>query len=373
MNDTNCDAFAASFAPDWVSPPGDTILDILEERDWSQQQLADRLGFSLKHVNQLIRGKVSLTEDAAIRLHNVLGASVGFWLTREAQYRERMAMLEADARNTTMIPWLERFPLRELMGLDVLPKRRLDAKAKPALVGDLLSFFGVASPQQWESQYGKMELCFRRSREEQADVAAISAWLRLGERIAESLDGPRYSETKFRIALDQAVALTAMSPVQFEPRLRSLMHDAGVAFVLVPALPRTHVSGVARWLNSHRPLIQLSLYGKSNDKFWFSFFHEAAHILLHGKHKATVFLDDPSKEAASSPEELEANAWARDRLIPPSEAAKLVHLPRTRAAVTSFAATLGIHPGIVVGRMQHDRLLAVDWLNDMKVSLKSSN
>jgi len=370
MDDTNCDASTASFSPDWVSPPGDTILDILEERDWSQQKLADRLGFSPKHVNQLIRGKVSLTEEAAIRLQNVLGASVGFWLTREAQYRERMAMLEAAARNATMVPWLERFPLKQLMELDVLPKRRLDAKAKPELVGHLLAFFGVASPDQWESQYGKMELCFRRSREDQADVAAISAWLRLGERIAESLDGPRYNEVNFRNALDQAVLLTTLPPAEFEPRLRSLMHDAGVAFVLVPALPRSHVSGVARWLNPHRPLIQLSLYGKSNDKFWFSFFHEAAHILLHGNHKATVFLDDPSKEAASSPEESEANAWARDRLIPPNEAAKLVHLPCTREAVASFAFSLGIHPGIVVGRMQHDGLLAVDWLNNMKVSLK---
>ena len=74
----------AAFRPDWVSPPGDTILDLLEERDWTQQQLADRLGYSLKHVNQLIKAKVPLTEDAAIRLQNVLGASVGFWLSREA-------------------------------------------------------------------------------------------------------------------------------------------------------------------------------------------------------------------------------------------------------------------------------------------------
>ena len=96
----------APFAPDWVSPPGDTILDLLDEREWTQQQLADRLGYSLKHVNQLIKGKVPLTEDAAVRLQNVLGASVGFWLTREAQYRERVALSEAADRQATMVPWL---------------------------------------------------------------------------------------------------------------------------------------------------------------------------------------------------------------------------------------------------------------------------
>jgi HTH-type transcriptional regulator/antitoxin HigA len=358
----------APFAPDWVSPPGDTILDLLEERNWTQQQLADRLGYSLKHVNQLIKAKVPLTEDAAIRLQNVLGASVGFWLTREAQYRERVALLDAAERQVPMVPWLERFPIREMMDIGVLTKRRLDTKTKPELVGELLGFFGVATPDQWESQYGCMELAFRRSREDQADVAAISAWLRMGERSAEKLDGPSYDEARFKAALMEVRGLSCKSPQEFQPVMRRLLHEAGVAFVLVPALPRTHVSGVARWLNARRPLIQLSLYGKQNDRFWFSFFHEAAHILLHGQHKKSVFLDDPSKTGSSSNEEQEANAWARDFLITPNQARSLVDIPKTKAAAISFAQSIGVHPGIVVGRMQHDQLLDVRWLNDLKVT-----
>lgn len=82
---------SASFAPDWASPPGDTIVDLIEERGWTQAELAERLGYSAKHVNRLVQGKVALTEDAALRLEPVLGASAGFWLTREARYRERAA------------------------------------------------------------------------------------------------------------------------------------------------------------------------------------------------------------------------------------------------------------------------------------------
>jgi HTH-type transcriptional regulator/antitoxin HigA len=358
----------APFAPDWVSPPGDTILDLLEERGWTQQHLADRLGYSLKHVNQLIKAKVPLTEDAAIRLQNVLGASVGFWLTREAHYRERVALHDATERQAAMVPWLERFPIKDLMDSGILVKRRLDAKSKPAMVGELLSFFGVATPDQWQSQYGCMELAFRRSREDQADVAAISAWLRLGERSAEKHEGPLYDEARFKGALTEIRGLSCQPPQNFQARMQELLHQAGVAFVLVPALPRTHVSGVARWLHARRPLIQLSLYGKQNDRFWFSFFHEAAHILLHGQHKKSVFLDDPSKAGSSSREEQEANAWARDFLIPPGEARKLETLARTKAAVIQFARSIGVHPGIVVGRMQHDRLLDVRWLNELKTS-----
>lgn len=363
----------APFAPDWVSPPGDTILDLLEEREWTQQQVADRLGYSLKHVNQLIKAKVPLTEDAAIRLQNVLGAPVGFWLTREAQYRERVAVLDATERQVAMVPWLDRFPVKDMMDAGVLIKRRVDAKSKPGLVGELLSFFGVASPDQWESQYGRMELAFRRSREDQADVAAISAWLRMGERIAEKLDGPPYDEAKFKIALAEIRGLTSMVPQDFQPHMSKLLLEAGVAFVLVPALPRAHVSGVARWLNLHRPVIQLSLYGKQNDRFWFSFFHETAHILLHSRQKKSVFLDDPSKAESSSVEEREANAWSRDFLINPKHAKTLPNLSKKKAAVIEFARAIGVHPGIVVGRMQHDQLLDVKWLNDLKVSFSFKN
>ena len=76
-----------TFSPDWVSPPGDTIVDLMEERDWSQIDLARRLGFGAKHLNQLIKGNVPLTDDTALRLGRVLGINANFWLNREAIYR----------------------------------------------------------------------------------------------------------------------------------------------------------------------------------------------------------------------------------------------------------------------------------------------
>lgn len=357
---------AGAFRPDWASPPGDTVADLLDERHWTQQQLADRLGYSLKHVNQLIKGKVPLTEDAAIRLHSVLGASVGFWLTREAQYRERLAALEEAERHSAMLPWLDRLPLKDMMAAGALRKRRIDASSKPGLVAEALAFFGVASPEQWHSQYGCMPVAFRRTRETQADMGAISAWLRMGERIAERLDGPRYDEAVFRQVLVQIRGLTRQPPDDLGRQLQVALQAAGVAFVVVPALPRAHVSGVARWLQPHRPLIQLSLYGKLNDRYWFSLFHEAGHILLHGGQKKSVFLEDPRATDAGSPEEAQADAWARDFLVPPEHAALLPSLPHTRAAVQAYAERVGVHPGIVVGRLQHDGLLEPHWLNDLK-------
>jgi HTH-type transcriptional regulator / antitoxin HigA len=88
MNDTN------SFNPDWLSPPGDTIVDILEERDWTIAQLAGKMGFSNMKIQQLIDGKLEIDESIAGQLAEVLGSTEKFWLNRERLYRERLTKLE---------------------------------------------------------------------------------------------------------------------------------------------------------------------------------------------------------------------------------------------------------------------------------------
>jgi HTH-type transcriptional regulator/antitoxin HigA len=359
---------STAFAPDWVSPPGESVLDIAEERGWRQSELAQRLGYTEKHVSQLINGKVPLSVDAALRLERVLGGTADFWLTREANYQKHKARLATAERHAGWVSWLDQLPLKELMACGAIPRQRVDARHKPALVEACLRFFGVASPDDWRAHYGGMQMAFRRSRAEQSDVGAISAWLRLGEQQAERLDGPKYAKTRFEKALRAIRSLTCEPPEVFEPQMRALLQEAGVLLVLVPAIPRAHVSGVARWLGPTRPLIQLSLYGKSNDRFWFTFFHEAAHILLHAntkEEKRSVFLDDPNASHSNNPQEHEANQWAGDWMIPPQYVERLPEL-RSKAAVIEFANHIGIHPGIVVGRLQHEELIEPSWMNDLK-------
>ena len=84
---------ARAFAPDWVSSPGSTVADLIEERGWTQQELARRLGFTTKHVSLLLNCRAPMTENTAVTLALVLGSTVQFWMTREAQYREALARL----------------------------------------------------------------------------------------------------------------------------------------------------------------------------------------------------------------------------------------------------------------------------------------
>ncbi len=304
-----------TFTPDWVSPPGDTIADLLEERDWTQAQLAERLGYTTKHISLLINGKAPINEETALKLERVLGSTAAFWLRYEAQYRAALARKEEENRLKEWRSWLDRLPVKELMNLGVIPKCHLIAKNKPDLVKKLLQFFGVASPEDWQKYYAGMEIAFCRTRQEQNDVGAITAWLRLGEREAEKLDCPKYSKSKFEKAVRSIRTLTVLPPEEFEPQMQQLCREAGVVLVFVPSIKHSHVSGVARWLNPHKALIQLSLDSKTNNRFWFHFFHEAAHILLHDKEN--IFLDEwDVVESWESELEQQANQWAREFLLP---------------------------------------------------------
>ena len=344
------------FQPDWISSPGDTIFDLMEERDWNQVELARRLGFTTKHLNQLIKGKATLSEDAALRLERVLGSTARFWLNREAIYRERLARLEAQQFYAKWIDWLDMLPLSWLKKVGVIPDRRITDSRKPELVETLLQFFSVASPNEWTDRYENLQGSFRRARNVNSDIGAVTSWLRMGEIEAEKIVAPKFSKMKFEKALNEIRELTVLSPREFDPRLRALCIEAGVKLVFVPAVPKAHVSGVARWLNLHSPLIQLSLYGRTNDKFWFAFFHEAAHILLHADNKQNIFLDGSSNDSTNSLQEQEADQWAANKLVPQERTVDLFKI-RTSDDLERFARSINIHPGIVVGRLQYEGIL----------------
>lgn len=353
---------ALIYTPREVTPPGATLRDLMEERDWRQRELAHRLGRPVQAVNEIIAGKKEITEDTALELERVLDVPAQFWLAREAQYREYLARRRSAAASREHVPWLEQFPLKALQDAGVLPPGRLTAAFKQDLVEPLLRFFGVASPAGWQAHYDQMQPQFRRARpKRQTDVAAITAWLRMGELRAARLHLPDYSAPRLQAAIPAMRALSLQPPEQMSPALVRLCAEAGVALVFVPALPGTHVSGVARFLHG-RPLIQLSLLGKWNDVFWFSFFHEVAHVLKHPTR--AIFLDDAAAgETVDSPEEHEANRFAADILIPRAHQARLPALPLVAAEIEAFAAEIGVHPGIVVGQMQHRGLLP--WNNGL--------
>ncbi|MGB3217701.1 MAG: HigA family addiction module antitoxin [Anaerolineae bacterium] len=348
------------FEPDWLSPPGDTIADVLEERGWSRVEFAQRIGYTPKHVNQLLRGKAPISEDTALRLERVLGSTARFWLQRETEYREALARRAEAVTLSSESSWLGELPLDDMIRFKWITDYRHNPAAQ---VGECLSFFGVASVAAWRERYIAPLAAYRASKRYERQPGAVAAWLRQGERRAAAIDLAPFQRKIFQERLDELRDLTnELDPEIFVPRMMDLCASAGVAVVLEPAPHGCPVSGAVRWLTPETALLMLSLRYKTNDQLWFPFFHEAGHLLLHGK-RLTFF---EIEGELGDDDEVEADAFARNFLIPSAQARQLTEM-RSEASVVQFARGIGIAPGIVVGRMQKEGWLPWSHLNGLKV------
>ncbi|MBI5303491.1 MAG: HigA family addiction module antidote protein [Chloroflexi bacterium] len=347
------------FIPDYATPPGDTLLETIQALGMNQAELAKRTGRPLKTVNEIIKGKVAITPETALQLERVLGVPAGFWNNLERNYRESLARLDEQERLQKQLAWLKQIPVKAIAKLEWFaafddPVQQFQA---------VLRFFGVASPDQWENLWGKPAAAYRQSRAFQSDPGAVAAWLRKGELDAQQIPCQAYDAAKFQAALSHARALTTAAPEEFCPALTRMCANAGVAVVFVPELPKVRVSGVTRWLSPDKALIQLSLFYKRDDQLWFTFFHEAGHIVLHGKRD--VFLEE---DTLTDDKENQANDFAANLLISPADWERFIQAGsyRTKTAIQEFADEVGIAPGIVVGRLQHDGHLPHSHCNDLK-------
>ena len=256
---------------------------------------------------------------------------------------------------------MQELPLDALRAAGVLPDVPYRGAHKATLTRGALHFFGVQSPAEWHQAYDMPSVAYRRSQPERSDLHATSTWLRLGELEATQQPYLPFDREKFEAALYQIRPLTLEPLNVFAPQLKTLCTAAGVTLVFTRSIPRARVSGAARWLGD-RAVIQLCSYGRKNDRFWFTFFHESCHLLKHSS--TLVFLDDANDDDGGQ-EEAEANRFAEEWLIPPQRAHELRSL-KSSAAVRSFAERIGIHPGIVVGRLQHDHVIDRSWMNDLR-------
>jgi HTH-type transcriptional regulator / antitoxin HigA len=361
---------ANEFRPDYLSLPGDTLSEVLESIGMTQADLAQRMGRPRKTINEIIQGKTAVTPETALQLELVLGIPASFWNNRERQYQEAKARIEEEKQLADQVGWLEanQLPVQEMRQRGWVAH----ADDQPGQLREVLRFFGVASTQQCETVWASYGAVFRQSTKRPANWAAVYAWLRKGELEAQELTCQPYDRQAFLNVLEKTRSLTAQKFETVWPTVVEQCAGAGVAVVVVPALPNTAVSGATRWLTPEKALLQLSLRYKSDDQFWFSFFHEGGHICKHGKKKLFIDLDGANGESDALEEE--ANRFAADLLIPPGHWQQFKkrfgsgYYPG-RDEVKQFAQELGIAPGIVVGRLQRENVMPHANLNDLRCGL----
>ncbi|MET9136722.1 helix-turn-helix domain-containing protein [Streptomyces parvulus] len=346
--------------PDYAVPPGETILEFLEESGMTQREFALRVGLSTKHLNQLTKGIVSLSPDVAEKLETVTGIRARFWNRLEADYQSTRQRLRETRDPAAFESWYKSLPVRELIKRGEVPQEPSD---KASRWEQLLAFFGVSSLDAWVELYEKPAVAFRQTKAFEAKVGAVAAWLRLGEIAAQTRQCEPFNKDGLRAEIPKLRSLTVLPPKEFEPELVKTCANHGVALVLVREITGSRSCGATRWISPTKAVVQLSLRYKTDDQFWFTVFHELAHVLLHGRQDVRVEPD--SRAAVKDPQELEADRFARDILIPPRYASRLSGLSTLNSA-RNFAQEIGIAPGIVVGRLHHEGKWPHSWGNGLK-------
>ena len=344
------------FRPDWISAPGDSIKEILKERKISVSEFARQLDESFELTTDLINGQAEIDREIALKLENCIGATAQFWMARERKYREDLKNYKSDQQ------FISRLPIKDMIKFGWIQ----NSANHDELLENCLKFFQISDAKTWfETHRDVIETAaFRTSPTFASQTGSVAAWLRQGEILAENIECNNWNPEKLREILPDIRKLTRENDPQiFIPELIKLCSKCGIALIVLQAPSGCRASGATRFISDDKALLLLSFRYLSDDHFWFTFFHEIGHILLHNKN--LLYVDEIGE--SKTKEETEANNFAANLLIPEQFKEQLMNLRANKRDVIRFARQVGVSRGIVVGQLQHLGILKRNQLNDLKV------
>jgi addiction module HigA family antidote len=345
-----------------LSKPGDVILETLEFLKMSQAELANRMGKTPSKINDLISGKEPISVATALQLEKVFGIDAQFWLNRETLYREKLTRIEQEEFFEQCLDWVKDQPVKELKSSGHIKAEKVGTQ----MVDELLKFYGVVSPAQWESVYVEHAVSaeYRISVAHQSTLSSMAAWLRMGELAMRKLPLVEYNKETFKEVLSEIRLLVREHPEDFAEKVQQFCLRAGVAVVYTMCVSKAPVSGAVRWIGGN-PLIQLTDRYKANDHFWFTFFHEAGHILLHGK--KDIFIEELPGNDLDQVKEDQANEFANKILLPAD--VREIEKPITEKSIRQFARLHGTHAAIVLARLQRLDIVSYGFGQTLKLKV----
>lgn len=347
--------------------PSEILGDILDDRGITQKQIASRLGISEKHMSELLSGNVTFTVNMALKLEFVLDTPAETWLKLQANYdmiKSRLSIeeqLNEQFQNEKNILTDFKDCYKNLREWGLVP----DTLSPKDRYRNILNYFGVPSLQLLQNNYHPIK--FRKGSNE-PDQYCVAAWLRFGEKQYESNDvQTAFDAVKFSKSLKSIRKLTKEPINSATKKLVEICSDSGVSLVFTPYFSKSYINGAARWVAPSRPLIQLSERNKRSDTLWFTFFHEAAHLIQHSRKQNYINWDSP--EMSSSQEESEADVYAKNILIPRDKYDNFVSKGDfSDASIRAFCEDLGIGCDILVGRLAFEKL--IDWVQASRYQRK---
>ncbi|MEM6735726.1 MAG: ImmA/IrrE family metallo-endopeptidase [Bacteroidota bacterium] len=341
------------FQPNWSISPGDSIQKLLELKNISLDDFAYSIGEKPSMVDSLINNSCQIDETVAQTLSVTLGSSPAYWLNISKVYNEwSKSRIDADKDL-----WLKDLPLNFMES-----NGWVDSKTDR--YEECLKFFDIKSVGEFKNKYDQLhnEFAFRKSSAFSEEFGATIAWLRKGEIEANKQVTTKWDPEQVTKKLDDLKQISRVkSPKQFIPRLTSLCNALGISLVILRAPKGCRASGASKFISNSKAMILLSFRYLTDDQFWFTFFHELGHLVMHPE--VALFLEANSE--VQNDFELEANLFAGELLVP-SEFYPVLKKTRGKKSILKLAQELGISPGILVGQMQFAGITKPSYYNHYK-------
>ena len=356
--------------PAEVFPPGEFLREELEARGWNQNDLADILGSYPRLVSEIITGKRAISPETAKKLAAAFDTSAQLWMNLESTYRLwRVRSQENDIAPRAKL--FEKAPVKEMA------KRQWIEYSQnvEVLEKGLLDFFEIGSldeePRFWPFA-ARTFLSYRTVTPSQR------AWLFRARRLARAVHAGRFSDSLLKSAIERfRQLLPNPEEARYVPRI---LAEAGIRFLILEPLAQTRIDGACFWLDERSPVVVVSFRYDRIDGFWHTLLHECGHVLRRDGLKENEPLDidlvgdgSTKLEGEKPANEREMDAFAAGSLIPPEQLDDFIARVGplySKKGIRGFATRIGVHPGIVVGQLQHRKEILYAHSREMLVKVR---
>lgn len=335
--------------------PGQFIAALLAARGWTKRTMAIVLDMDEAGVNRLVSDKRAVDAAMALSLEELFGVPAERFMDLQKNYDLAKARIVArpDPRRATRATLLGGLPVAEMV------KRRWieaeDVRDVPAVERSLAKFFGVESPDQIEI----LPHAAKKTEVGPEVTPPQIAWLYRVRSIANEMLVAPFSPPAAKAAVGKLAALRR-HPEELR-KVPRILAECGIRFLLVETLTAAKIDGVCFWLNERSPVVALSMRHDRIDNFWFVLRHELEHVIQgHGRASPSLDAELEGEKAGTGAdiphEERVANAAASDFCVPRAMLDAFIARKApffSERDLLGFARTLGVHPGLVAGQLQH--------------------
>lgn len=336
--------------------PGYYIEELVEEYGITQNEFALRMGTTPKTLSELINGIANLSNDLAKKLSVMTGTSVELWLNLQSSYDQKLIEISKEKDFDEQKEVLKQIDYSYFVNVVNLPKTNISFEK----IANLCKYFTISDLRILKKQDFLVNYRTALNSTSEKNIINSQAWLQTAINLSKFVETKKYDENKLKNYLPTLRSMTIDEPENFLPKIKEILSECGVAFVLLPHLKNSGINGAVKWINEDRVVLAMNNRKLNADVFWFSFFHETKHVFQRKLKTTFVSCSDTEMVEINKKLEEEADNFSANYLIKKEDLVKLSPTKYiTDEEIKDFAKKIGIHPGIVAGRLQHEGILSM--------------